>query len=113
MYASNFSFLLEDMFARAVPDKLANYIQISYHTVGNVKAGKSFTSTSTVTKGVWAVVGGWWWLVTNHQNLKEKGKPAKKSLIIGENQADIGWVPVKDMTMTIASKIAELFCILF
>ena len=52
MYASNFGFLLEDMFARAVPDKLANYIQISYHTVGNVKAGKSFTLTSTVTKGV-------------------------------------------------------------
>ena len=51
-YASNFSFLLEDMFARAVPDKLANYIQISYHTVGNVKAGKSFTLTSTVTKGI-------------------------------------------------------------
>ena len=60
MYASNFGFLLEDMFASAVPDKLANYIQISYHTVGNVKAGKSFTSTSTDTKDVCAVVAGGW-----------------------------------------------------
>ena len=69
MYASNFSFLLEDMFASAVPDKLANYIQISYHTVGNVKAGKSFTLTSTVTKGC-----GGWWLLPNYQNMEEKGK---------------------------------------
>ena len=74
MYASNFSFLLEDMFTSAVPDKLANYIQISYHTVGNVKAAKSFTLTSTVTKGVWAVLADGWCQITNYQNMEEKGK---------------------------------------
>ena len=90
MYASNFSFLLEDMFARAVPDKLANYIQISYHTVGNVKAGKSFTLTSTVTKGVWAVVGGGWcWcpIIKILSKLKEKGKRQEKS----DNWWESGW----------------------
>ena len=90
MYASNFSFLLEDMFARAVPDKLANYIQISYHTVGNVKAGKSFTLTSTVTKGVWAVVGGGWcWcpIIKILSKLKEKGKRQENS----DNWWESGW----------------------
>ena len=76
MYASNFSFLLEDMFARAVPDKLANYIQISYHTVGNVKAGKSFTLTSTVTKGVWAGAGAQ--LSKFYQNWKKRENLPRK-----------------------------------
>ena len=44
---------------------------------------------------LWVAAGAGAQLSKFYQNWKKR-ENAKKILIIGENQADIGWVPVKD-----------------